>query len=933
MKKIVITFLFTFMLITNLIAQVDTVSVIINPNQGGEVFGSGEYPTGELVDLEAIPANGYEFINWTENGIELSTDSVFSFIISGNISINAHFELKTYEVITLVEPETSGNTIGEGFYLHGETVIVEAIPFDGYTFVNWTQDGLTESTDSIYSFSITSNKNLIANFELKNHTIKTSAQPIEGGNTIGDGTYLYGTEVIIEAISKVGYNFINWTENGTEVSTDSIFSFVVLNDSEINANFELKQYSIESNVLPESSGIINGSGFYFYGENAVLEAKPVDGYNFINWTENGNEVSTDSLYSFIVEDNRQLTANFLLKSYLINTNANPIQGGITDGGGVFNFGEVVTLTATPAYGYTFKNWTENDTVVSIDSLFSFTCSENRTVIANFSLEQYSVITSLSPPEAGNISGGGSYEHGTMVSVSANSNRGWKFDSWSENENVVSIDSIYSFVLFQNRSLVGNFSKNKYSLSIATNPVQAGTLTGSGVYEYDSIAVLIAEPNVGWHFKNWTENDTIISTDSLISFSITQKRSLVANFEKNIYSILTLSSPDNGGITIGDSNYTHGDQVSLTAISNSDSGYEFINWTENGAIVSSNMDYSFTVSKTRVLAANFRLKTYTVNLSANPNGAGNVIGMEEYVHGDSVTIVANPNNGWLFANWTDGSINVSNTPIYKFKITKNTLLTANFANELYSLESLPEPADAGFISGSGSFFYGQDATLVPYANEGWEFINWTENGNQISTDSILTITITNNLNIRANFKLITYSINCLVSPENAGYTSGCGLSFYNQEMTLNANANNGWEFVNWTENGEVVSTLLDYKFFVNKNRSLTANFDLVSDVDINTISEAIPDDFYLSNAYPNPFNPSTRINFGLPELSSVKIFISNVNGEIVRTILSDVSLPPGNYSSNFNAENLASGIYFYLFLAQSDVSDQKFRKVGKLMLLK
>ena len=328
-----------------------------------------------------------------------------------------------------------------------------------------------------------------------------------------------------------------------------------------------------------------------------------------------------------------------------------------------------------------------------------------------------------------------------------------------------------------------------------------------------------------------------------------------------------------------------------------------------------------------------MRTYSLQLSSNPNNAGNVNGAGNFVHGDSVTISADPIAGMLFANWSEGSNNVSNDPVYKFGIKNNRNLTANFANELFTVISLPEPAEAGVISGSGSFYYGQEATLIPLANAGWEFVNWTENGNEFSNDSVLTLTIQNNLNIKANFKLINYSINCSVSPANAGFTSGCGLSYYNREMMLNASPYDGWEFINWTENDEEVSTSLDYIFTVTGNRNLVANFDLISDIDMIEDEKQIPDDFYLSNAYPNPFNPSTKINFGLPQESSVKILITNVNGEIVKTILSDVKLSAGNYSSNFNAEGLSSGIYFYIILAQSEISDNNFKKVGKLVLLK
>lgn len=1006
MKKLKNIIISQLILFSSIFSQTANVAVNILPSSSGVVTGEGIYTVGTLVQLDAISNTGYNFLNWTSSGMNVSNDTNFSFIVLGDTSFDANFVLETYNIETAAEPTIGGSTSGDGIYSFGENVTVEAVPSIGYNFVEWTVDDISVSTDSSYTFTAESNRKLIANFELKTFRIETAADPIIGGSTNGDGIYSYGENVTVEAIPSVGYKFIDWTVNDLSISTDSSYSFTAATDSNLIAHFELKTYQITGNAEPINSGNITGDSIYTHGDLATLTAFPSTGYNFVNWTESGIAVSSDSIYNFTVTETKNFTANFELKSltlttlaepleggitlgdstysygdlvtvkssasegysfvnwtengtqistdsvftltltedralvanfsinsYLIFTNANPLQGGVTSGGGVFDYGELVTLTAASADGYAFAGWTESDILVSSDSSYTFICKGSQTFTANFSLNQYNVITTAVPTEGGITSGDSSYAHGAMVTVGARSNFGWKFDYWTDNGNIISNDSNYTFVIFENKNLIANFSKRSYNLTLSSNPEDGGLVFGSGKYEYDSLATITATPNIGWNFINWVENDTIISVDSIISFNVATNRNLIANFEKKIYSITTSAIPDNGGITFGDSIYTHGDMVNISAISDSINGWDFINWTKNGSVVSLEKGYSFIASENAELVANFELRTYYLELFSNPNNAGNVNGEGNFVHGDSVTVAAQPVTGMLFANWSEGTNNVSNDPIYKFEITRNRNLTANFANELFTIISLPEPANAGVISGSGSFYYGQEATLIPIANMGWEFVNWTENGNEISKDSVLTLTIQNNLNIKANFKLINYSINCSVSPADAGFTTGCGLSYYNQEMVLNASAYEGWQFINWTEDDEIVSTDINYQFVVSGNRNLVANFDLISDIEVIGDEKQIPEDFYLSNAYPNPFNPSTKINFGLPEDSSVKILVTNVNGQIVRKIFSDAKLSAGNYSSNFNAENLSSGIYFYIILAQSEISETNFKKVGKLVLLK
>ena len=89
---------------------------------------------------------------------------------------------------------------------------------------------------------------------------------------------------------------------------------------------------------------------------------------------------------------------------------------------------------------------------------------------------------------------------------------------------------------------------------------------------------------------------------------------------------------------------------------------------------------------------------------------------------------------------------------------------------------------------------------------------------------------------------------------------------------------------------------------------------------------IPQGYRLEQNYPNPFNPETTIRFYLPTSGKVKISIYDVLGRSVKTIL-DAQLTAGDHSINFNASDVASGIYFYKLTAG------KYHATRKMMLLK
>ncbi len=921
-------------LIANFTLNSYTISTSSSPAEGGTTTGDGTYDYGSNVTVTATPATGYTFIKWTDGVSVVSSDANYTFSASEDKNLVANFSLMQHNLTTSIAPIGSGTVNGGGTYNHGTTANVEALPETGYEFVNWSGD--LSSTQNPESILMDSDKSVQANFSLKSYNITTNSQPAIGGTTSGSGTYTHGDQVVLVATPATGYTFENWKNGNTIVSADSEYTFVASEDLNLTAYFLMKSYVITATPFPLEGGTITGlnaGGVYSHGAMVNLTANPSEGYVFVNWTEDGNSVSADANYSFPANSNRTLVANFTLSNYVITTSSNPVIGGNTSGAGGYNHGDSVSVIATPSSNYSFVNWTEGNVELSTDSIYSFIALANRNLVANFELKKHSIITSPLPVEGGTTTGDGEFTHGTSVTVMATPKTGWKFDHWKEGNVIVSTDSIYQFTIFSDRNLTGIFSKRVFAISISNVPAQGGIAFGAGNYEYDSEVKVIANPNSGWRFVSWKNGNTVLSNDSIYIFNAVENVSLTANYEKKQYMINTVASPQNAGFTTGGSLYTHGDPVRVKAITYSDAGYNFVNWTENGNVVSTIPEYSFIATENRDLIANFTLKSYNVVLSVNPSNSGSISGEGSYFHGDSVTIRATPNSGWNFGNWTENGINISSDLEYKFEITNNRNIVANFGHELYTVDVAVNPTEAGFISGSGSYFYDQKATLFATANAGWEFKNWTENGVVKSSSTTYEITVVKNRSFVANFSLRNYSINCTASPPEGGTVNGSGLFHYNQEVTVSAMPSSGYKFVHWLEGDSIVSTLQEYTFTVDDDKDLVAVFDFDTGIESIDDNMRIPEDYYMSNPYPNPFNPSTNIQFGLPETSEVSILIYNVNGELIKEIMNGVVLPSGNYNNSFSANDLASGLYFYRIFIQSTSSDKNFSKVGKLILVK
>ena len=120
-------------------------------------------------------------------------------------------------------------------------------------------------------------------------------------------------------------------------------------------------------------------------------------------------------------------------------------------------------------------------------------------------------------------------------------------------------------------------------------------------------------------------------------------------------------------------------------------------------------------------------------------------------------------------------------------------------------------------------------------------------------------------------------------------------------------------------------------------SLTREFRLVVGTDAflsfnNLGISETPESFVLKNNYPNPFNPSTTIVFGLPEASDVTLEIYNSIGRKVATVINK-RMEAGYHNFIWDASRVASGVYFYRMVAKGSGAKSTFTKIQKMTLIK
>jgi hypothetical protein len=379
-----------------------------------------------------------------------------------------------------------GTVAGAGLFAQGSTVTVSATPTTGYTFTNWTDSGQTTvvSASPSYQFAMAGNRVLVANFTAippTQYAVVLSSSPVAGGSTFGSGSYNTGTSVTVIESPNPGYTFLNWTENGTVVSTNSSYQFNIAGNRTLVANFTLVpalQFAVILTANPVAGGTTTGSGAYTSGTSVTLTATQNTGYTFTNFTENGTIISTSSSYTFPITANRVLVANFSINTYTLSATANPVAGGTIardPDQPTYNYGTQVLLTATPATGYTFRNWTNNGVIVSTSAAYQVSMTANRVLVANFTLNSYALSLSASPAGGGTVAKSpnqASYDSGAVVQISATANPGFIFTSWAGD--TTGATNPLNVVMRRSKTIVANFTA-------VVPPISLGTAANFGAF--------------------------------------------------------------------------------------------------------------------------------------------------------------------------------------------------------------------------------------------------------------------------------------------------------------------------------------------------------------------------------------------------------------------------------------------------------------------
>lgn len=151
----------------------------------------------------------------------------------------------------------------------------------------------------------------------------------EAGQLSGAEMYSYGATVFISATAQPGYTFREWKDDSGEVLSDqSDYEFYMPErDYSLIAEFDPAEFLVSVAVWPANSGTVTGVGAYNFGDEVTLKAVPAEGFEFLNWTDElDNILSESETYSFTLgAADVKLNANFEIMSSTDDVSSMPFR--------------------------------------------------------------------------------------------------------------------------------------------------------------------------------------------------------------------------------------------------------------------------------------------------------------------------------------------------------------------------------------------------------------------------------------------------------------------------------------------------------------------------------------------------------------------------------------------------------------------------------
>jgi len=306
-----------------------------------------------------------------------------------------------------------------------------------------------------------------------------------------------------------------------------------LKNQENNRLNYVTYYTLEITTAGTGSGTTTGAGTYNYGDTATTTAIANTGSTFTGWSgPDGAECETGAV---LMTANKSCMATFTLNRYTLEITTAGTGSGTTTGKGMYDHGDIATVTATPNLGSTFNGWSGPDGAECATSPVLMTA--NKSCTATFTLNRYTLEITTVGTGSGTTTGAGMYDHGVTANVTATPTLGSTFNGWSGPDGAEC--STGSVSMTANKSCTATFTliPSMQTLTVSKKGTGSGAVTsspsgincGSGCsasYNFGTSVTLTATSTSDSIFTSW---EGACAGMGQCVVSMTEARNVTANF--------------------------------------------------------------------------------------------------------------------------------------------------------------------------------------------------------------------------------------------------------------------------------------------------------------------------------------------------------------------------------------------------------------------
>ncbi len=606
------------------------------------------------------------------------------------------------------------------------------------------------------------------------------------GSAFGGGTFIHGDTVTLSVNANDGYCFHHWEENGGIASIDPDYAFPANFNRHLTAVF-LGPVTISTLAL--EGGTVSDGGIYCYYEECEVTATPDEGYDFACWTENGNTVSVEASYNFIVTGGRHLTAHFAEEGNIVF--ADSIVKAIClanwdyDNDGELSYAEALSVSDL---GQVFKS---KSNITSFDELQFFT---NLDTIPDQAFYQCSKLTSITLPNTISSIGNSAFASCTrLTSLNLpNSISSIGRAAFYNCTGLISLTLPNLVSMIDYRTFYG--CSGLTSLTLPDSLISIGNEAFSGCSGLTSLSFPNTLTTIGDSaFKNCSGLNGSLTLPNSIS-------SLGNAAFSGCTGLTTLIFPD-----------------SLTTISSSA-------FSGCSGLTSLTLPDGLTI----IGDSAFNGCSGLTGLLTIPNSV-TTIGSYAFHNCSSLTSLSLP----------DSVISIGNYAFYNCSgltgllTLPNTVTTINeyVFSGCSGLTSLTLPSSVTLI-GNNAFYNNKNLTSIIVLAETPPTVRsdafYKVDSNipvYVPCESVAAYQAANGWSAFSNIVGLcgTGTVTIVADLPEGGVVAGAGAYESGDYCTVNAVPNEGCYFVNWTENDIVVSSNAEYGFIVTGDRLLTAHF--------------------------------------------------------------------------------------------------------------